>query len=126
MKSGTLTGWIKNKDFIMLQASEERTKRLKGNKRSRSLYPLMEVELYRLFLTRRSKGVKVSSFWVKAMAMKLVRDLYPDTAKSFKASNNWRVSEPFIPKPSNQRLTLSPWPLTLNPDNHYSQTQTPR
>jgi hypothetical protein len=92
--NGTLSGWIKDSAKIMQAASQDKTKRLKAAKRITSRYPLAEKALYSEFLQRRSRGLRLSSFWVKAMGMKFVRDMYPETGIGFKASDNWKVRTP--------------------------------
>ena len=77
---------------IVEKASDERCKDCKhvtsGFKQIKSPFQLMEVELYNVTKEHRAKSRNVSNS-VKTQANKLLKELQPDKAKSFCASEYW-------------------------------------
>jgi len=89
------TGWRypPTRTAIFDKAANERYHLIRNlvspGKINKSLYAPIEYELVKIIHEYRSKGHKVSKYFIRIKAKKLIKKMMPDKADSFTGSNSW-------------------------------------
>eukprot|EP00903_Cladosiphon_okamuranus_P011389 g10732.t1 len=83
--------WAKNEDAIVRNAASDVTMTLLAKEQPRRWFPAVEKELYRLFLDRRKRKLKVSTLWLTVTFRKLLEEKHPadNRAAAFRPSFRW-------------------------------------
>lgn len=83
--------WAKKEKELVAAAADDVRKSLLAKQQPKRWFPEAEKRLYKGFVERRKRKLKVSTLWLTITFRKLVREMYPgdQRAASFRASFRW-------------------------------------
>lgn len=83
--------WAQNEKELVAAAADDVKKSLLAKQQPKRWFPEAEKRLYKGFVDRRKRKLKVSTLWLTITFRKLVREMYPgdQRAASFRASFRW-------------------------------------
>ncbi|CAB1106446.1 unnamed protein product [Ectocarpus sp. CCAP 1310/34] len=83
--------WAKDEKAIVAAAADDVKKSLLAKQQPKRWFPEAEKRLYKMFVERRKRKLKVSTLWLMIAFRKLGREMYPgdQRAAAFRASFRW-------------------------------------
>ena len=86
-----LSKWAKDEDKIVSTVAVKVKKELLATGHPKRWFPEAGRELYKLFMARRKRRLKVSTLWLTVTYRKLLQKMYPDDARAaaFRPSYRW-------------------------------------